>query len=65
MCFTALTAFAKVTLQLVAVQNSFAHLLFPFHFFDMASSYTFFAIRDTFSQEYVPSWLERPPTPAP
>ena len=37
--FFALAFFAKLTLRLVGIENAFAHLLFPFHFFEMAFAY--------------------------
>ena len=56
LCFTSIHALAKLTLQLVGIQNAFAHLLFPFHFFDVASNYAFFAIRDTFRDGFTTAW---------
>jgi hypothetical protein len=55
-CFTSIHLLAKLTLQLVGIQNAFAHLLFPFHFFDVASNYAFFAIRDTFRDGFTTAW---------
>ena len=46
--FFELSFFAKLTLRLVGIENAFAHLLFPFHFFEMAFGYAFFALRDTY-----------------
>lgn len=44
-CFTLIASFARLTLGLAGMENCFAHHLFPFHFFDVASNYAFFSIQ--------------------
>ena len=44
MCFTVVIMIAKLVLQLAGIENAFAHLLFPFHVFDVASNYALFSL---------------------
>ena len=55
--FFALSMFAKLTLRHVGVENAFAHLLAPFHFFEMAFGYAFFALRSAYVSSFSGLWL--------
>ena len=54
--FILVTAFGKMTVNLVATTNACPHLIFPFQFFDFVFLYSFFSLR-TMHSALTTSWV--------
>ena len=54
--FTLIHQLAKLTLVVIATNNTFSQFLFPFQFFDCVFIYTFFSLR-TFTEDVGGTWL--------
>jgi len=55
--FYSVKFFAQSTLRLASIENAFAHLLFPFHFFELSFGYAFFALRKSYVEDFRGSWF--------